>query len=353
LGEQRKFSANFLVIMSDKRHQLSILDQWASASGQVSRSDERLTEIAEWINWEPLYAVGRRIDKTGPQGGQPRKPVRWMIRGLFLQHLYQLSDPQLEDQLIDRLSFRRFAGLPLDQKVPDFSTFWRFREALAGEGLDEQLFVEINRQLEAKGLILKRGTVVDATIIESSGRPLSDAKREELEASPSSQIDTDANATQKGGTHYFGYKGHIGVDVGSKLIRNLSFTKASPHDSTQLEELLAGDERAIFGDKAYPSNDLKIRCREQGIYYGILEKAYRNNPLSEAQKARNKRNRRVRRYVEHPFGAIKDRYGMRVATAKTKLRNKARFIMSAICWNIERSIRWAKTKPNLAGASAP
>lgn len=337
----------------DKRHQLSILDQWASQSGQVSRSTERLAEIAEWINWDPLYEIGRRIDKTGPQGGQPRKPVRWMIRGLFLQHLYQLSDPQLEDQLIDRLSFRRFAGLPLDQKVPDFSTFWRFREALAEQGLVEELFTQITRQLEDKGLILKRGTVVDATIIESANRPLSDEKRQELAEDPSVQIDTDADATQKGGTHYFGYKGHIGVDVGSKLIRQVSFTKASPHDSTQIEKLLSGDERALFGDKAYPSKDFKIQCREEGIYYGILEKAYRNTPLSDSQKARNERNRRVRRYVEHPFGAIKQRYGMGLAKAKTKLRNKARFIMSAICWNIERSLVWSKKQQKVTPASAP
>jgi IS5 family transposase len=338
--------------MSDKRHQLSILDQWATQSGQVSRSTERLSEIADWIDWAPLYGVGRRIDKTGPQGGQPRKPVRWMIRGLFLQHLYQLSDPQLEDQLIDRLSFRRFAGLPLDQRVPDFTTFWRFREALAEEGLIGELFAEITRQLEAKGLILKRGTVVDASIIESAGRPLSEDRRNQLEQNPSPQIDTDADSTKKGGTYYFGYKGHIGVDVGSKLIRRLSFTEASPHDSTQLEPLLSGDERAIFGDKAYPSKELKVRCRREGIYYGVLDKAYRNRSLSGSQKARNGRNRRVRRYVEHPFAAIKDRYGLRVARAKTKLRNKARFIMGAICWNIERSISWAKKDPDLTGANA-
>lgn len=338
--------------MSDKRHQLSILDQWATQSGQVSRSTERLAEIDEWIDWDPLYEIGRRIDKTGPQGGQPRKPVRWMIRGLFLQHLYQLSDPQLEDQLIDRLSFRRFAGLPLDQKVPDFSTCWRFREELTAEGHLEDLFGEVTRQLEAKGLILKRGTVVDASIIESAGRPLSDDKRRELEEQPSTQIDTDADATQKGGTHYFGYKGHIGVDVGSKLIRTLSFTKASPHDSTQLETLLSGDERAIFGDKAYPCKDLKVRCREQGIYYGILDKAYRNSPLSASQKARNERHRRVRRYGEHPFSAIKQRYGMAAATAKTKMRNKAQFIMAAICWNIERGISWAKKAWKITPAAA-
>ena len=337
------FSPKWNFVMSDKRHQLSILDQWASGSGQVSRSTERLAEIAEWIDWDPLYEIGRKIDKTGPQGGQPRKPVRWMIRGLFLQHLYQLSDPQLED----RLSFRRFAGLPLDQKVPDFTTFWRFREALAEAGHLEDLFAEVTRQLTDKGLILRRGTVVDATIIESGNRPLSDDKRRELESEPSAQIDTDADSVRKGGTHYFGYKGHIGMDVGSKLIRRLSFTKASPHDSTQLQELLSGDERAIFGDKAYPSKELKTSCRQEGIYYGILEKAYRNTPLSSAQKARNRRNRQVRRYVEHPFAAIKQRYGMAVATAKTKVRNKARFILAAICWNIERSISWAGQDPKI------
>jgi len=183
--------------MSDKRQQLSILDQWASQSGQVSRSTERLSEIAEWIDWEPLYAVGRRLDKTGPQGGQPRKPVKWMIRGLFLQRLYQLSDPQLEDQLIDRLSFRRFAGLPLDQKVPDFTTFWRFREQLAAEGYIDELFSCITRQLEAKGLILKRGTVVDAALIASAGRPLGEDKRQALAQDPSPQIDTDADSPRR------------------------------------------------------------------------------------------------------------------------------------------------------------
>src|SRR5699024_1007793 len=144
-------------------------------------------------------------------------------------------------------------------------------------------------------------TLVDATIIESSTRPLSTDRRESLAEEPSAQIDTDADSTLKGGSWHFGYKGHIGVDVGSKLIRTLSFTPASPHDSTQLEALLSGDEQAIFGDKAYGSKSFKIQCRQEDIYYGILDKAYRNTPLSSAQKARNTRNRQLRRYVEHPF----------------------------------------------------
>jgi len=119
-----------------------------------------------------------------------------------------------------------------------------------------------------------------------------------------------------------------------------------------LEGLLSGDERAIFGDKAYPSKDLKIRCRQEGIYYGILEKAYRNTPLSGSQKARNGRHRRVRRYGEHPFAAIKGRYGLGAATVKTKLGNKARFVLAALCWNIERSISWVKSDSPLLPAAA-
>src|SRR5699024_2375233 len=169
--------------------------------------------------------------------------------------------------------------------------------ATGKRGLVEKLFDQITGQLEDKGLILKRGTVVDATIINSSNRPLSTDKREELEEEPSSQIDTEADSTKKNGTWHFGYKGHIDVDVGSKLIRTLRFTGASLHDSTQFEDLLSGDERAIFGDKVYPSKELKQKCRKESSYYGVLDKAYRNTPFSRAQQAWNNRNRRVRRYV--------------------------------------------------------
>lgn len=334
----------------DKRDQLSILDQLASQSGQISRSTKRLQAIAEWIDWQPLYEIGRRIDKTGPKGGQPRKPARWMIRGLFLKHLYQLSDPQLEDQLIDRLSFRRFVGLPLEQRVPDFTTFWRFQEALAQEGLVEKLFEEINRQLEDQGLLLKQGTVVDATIINSSSRPLSDKKRKALETEPSTQIDSDADATYKGGTWYFGYKGHIGMDAGSKLIRRVRFSPASTHDSQLLEELISEDERSLFGDKAYSNDSVKHQARQSGWYYGILDKAKKNQSLSASQKKRNTRHRRVRRQVEHAFSSIKDRYGMRLAHCKNKLRNQSQFIMKTICWNIERSMRFAQKELKISPA---
>jgi len=173
-----------------------------------------------------------------------------MIKATFLQSLFSLSDPRLEDQLIDRLSFQRFVGIKLVQEIPDFANFWRFKEALSSHNLDQRIFDLITQQLEAKGLMVKKGTIVDASILPCSGRPLSDKKRKELTEKPSPQIDTDARSTKKGGWYYFGYKGHIGVDVESKLIRKATFIPANVHESTQTEKLISYDEKALFGDKA-------------------------------------------------------------------------------------------------------
>lgn len=139
------------------------------------------------------------------------------------------------------------------------------------------------------------------------------------------------------------------MDIASRLIWQLTFTSASVHDKTQLEELLSDDERSVFADKAYAGKEFKRKCRKKDTYYGILDKAYRNRPLSGSQQKRNDRHRRVRRYGEHPFAGLKNRYGAGIAGAKTKLRNKAKFIISAICWNIEQGIRWANRQQKKPG----
>lgn len=337
--------------MSDP-NQLSIADHIANSNSQTSRSSERLEDIDGAIDWEPLYHLARQVDQTSPEkGGRPRKPARWMVRALFLKHSYGLSDPELEDQLIDRLSFRKFVGLPLDQPVPDFTTFWNFQEDLIAQGLIDEMFTEINRQLEQQGLMIKQGTIVDAAIVESSNRPLSDEKREEQARHPSSQIDTDAHSTKKGGEWHFGYKGHIGMDATSKLIRKAAWTPANRHDSQLLAGLLTGNERGIFADKAYSNEGVKKQAREDGWFYGILDKAKKNEALSRSQKKRNKTLQRIRCQVEHAFAAMKQQYGLAVAKAKTKLRNRAHFLMGCMCWNIERSLRLSPGG-NLASAAA-
>ena len=185
---------------------------------------------------------------------------------------------------------------------------------------------------------------MDATIIESTNRPLSKQKRAKQEESPSAQIDTDADSTVKTGKKHFGYKGHIGQDVGSGLIRKRSFTSARPHDSKQKEDLWSGDEQAVFGDSAYakgiPSDSKqseKRAARQMDIYYGILDKATRRGQLSNKQKKRNKKQSAIRCKVEHPFAYMKGKLNYRVAAAKNLLRNSLRFDMNCIMYNIMRA----------------
>ena len=243
----------------------------------------------------------------------------------------------MEDQVNDRLSFQHFAGIDYTTTVADFTTIWRFKEALIREELMDKLFTLIVSFIEERGLLLKKGTCVDATIIQSTTKPLSKQGREALEKKPSSQIDTDADSTSKSGKKYFGYKGHIGTDVDTKLIRKRRFTSARPHDSTQKDHLLSGDEKAIFGDSAYGNKADKQKARKAGVYYGVLDKATRSKKLSSSQKKRNKKKSKVRNQVEHPFAYIKEKLNYQKAVAKNLSRNALRFDFNCMLYNIFRA----------------
>lgn len=178
--------------------QLGLADHLLNSRRKQSKMLSKLSKIDELVDWERVVDKVAVIYKTkSGKGGRPRKNPMWMIKAIFLQYLFNLSDPQLEDQLIDRLSFQRFSGIKLDQHIPDFTTFWRFKEALIEHHLDQKIFDEINTQIEDRGLLVKKGTIVDASIIEPTNRPLSQQKREQLQNKPSSQIDTDATSSKK------------------------------------------------------------------------------------------------------------------------------------------------------------
>ena len=270
---------------------------------------------------------------------------------LFLQNAFNLSDEELEDQLIDRMSFQQFTGLSYNEEIPDFTTIWHFKEALIKQQLMDKIFAAIDLQIEKHGLILRKGTMVDAIIIESGNRPLSKKKREELAEKPSSQIDTEAKSTVKNGKKYFGYKGHIGVDVESKIIRKRTFTAANVHDSQELENVLSKDEKSVWADKAYVDQERKAEFRKDGIYCGILDRATRRRKLSTKQQKRNKQKSKVRASVEHVFGYLKKKLKVTEMGAKTKLRNALRFDMWCIIYNINRAswlLRKQKAKLNCA-----
>lgn len=319
-------------------HQLTLAENIFSNRNKISRVVITLNKIKILVDWDKLEADISVIDKTHQGvGGRPRIPLQWMLRMLFIQNLYNLSDPELEDQLIDRKSFQDFVGIHQGVEIPDFSSLWRFKESLVQHELGNKLFDTINSELEKKGLFVKKGTAVDATLLQSTTRPLSKTKREELVQTPSAQIDTDATSTEKAGKKYFGYKGHIGVDVESKLIRKQTYTSASPHDSTEFENLLSGDEKGIWGDSAYISKDKKRAARFLGIYFGVLDRGVRGHALSNKQKKNNRKKSAVRAVVEHPFAFMKTKLHLLKATAKNMERNALRFTMNCINYNLLRA----------------
>jgi len=318
--------------------QITIADYIINQTRKSTRIEKKLAEIDSFVSWDRILSIISEIDKTGTEkGGRPRKELRMMVKILFIQYLYNFSDPELEDQLNDRLSFQRFVGIGFNLTIPDYTTIWRFKESLINEKIYDKIFEEIVNQIDNKGLILKKGTIVDATIMQSSNKPLSKSKREELEKNPSSQIDTDAKSTEKRGKKYFGHKGHIGLDVGSKIIRKKKMTPASVHDIKVKEELFSQDEQGIFGDKAYYKDEDKRKARKEGTYYGILDKAKKGKKLSMKQKKRNDKLSKVRAVVEHPFAFMKEKLNYEKAQAKNLVRNDLRFTMNCIIYNVFRA----------------
>lgn len=318
--------------------QLSFADIEIEGSRKPSRILEKLEKINRIVQWDEILEIVKVTDRTSKQtGGAPHKDLLVKVKMLFLQHLYNLSDPELEDQVNDRLSFQKFLGIDFRTTIPDFSTIWRFRERLIEKQLNDKLFEKILSYIDSRGLILKKGTIIDASILSSSNKPLSKDRREELNEEPSTQIDTDADSTEKRGKKYFGYKCHIGIDMGSKIIRKRKFTSARPHDSQAKEDLIVGDEKAIFGDSAYSNKEDKSKARKEGIYYGVLDKATRSKKLSNKQKKNNKNKSKIRSSVEHPFGYIKEKLEYNNARAKNIKRNGFRFDMNCIIYNIMRS----------------
>ena len=218
---------------------------------------DRLGRIEGLLDWQ---RIDRLLDAINAERrGRRGYPPLCMLKALLLAQWHDLSDPGLEDALADRLSFRRFCGFPLDEETPDETSFVRFRAKLRDLGLYEKLFAEVNRQLEAKGLMVKTGTLVDATIIDARARP---PRHKEGEVSA---VDPDAGFTKKHGRTYFGYKLHIGVDAGSELIRALETSSADLHDGEAFGALVTGDEGKVYGDKAYGSQKNRDFLSRMGI----------------------------------------------------------------------------------------
>ena len=315
-----------------------IVGQLGFADGLVSSANETMLDrIAAAVDWEPLAALVGSRSGNGP--GSPSYPGVVMLRCLLLGIWHDLSDPALERAIADRLSFRRFAGLSLQDQVPDHSTLWRFRTELTADGLMERVFAEIVRQLDAKGLIVKRGTLIDASLVAAAARPPRKTTDEEIDRVAKSSPDPDARWGRKGHKSVFGYKIHIGVDQDHTIIRRVELTNASVTDTEPADALICGDERAVYGDQAYYTHARHARLTAAGIKDRLMHRPNKHHPeLPARHKRRNRLIGRVRAAVERPFAVFKERYGLRRMRFFTLTRNKVHVMLACCAYNLRRAV---------------
>jgi IS5 family transposase len=284
---------------------------WQS-KGKITRRERFLAEMDAVIPWSPLVSLIEPHYPKAGNGTQP-KPLEQMLRIYFMQNWFNLSDPQAEDSLYDIESMRRFAGIELHgHDIPDESTILRFRHLLEQHRLTEQIFAQIRSLLEEKRLLLKSGTIVDATIIAA---PPSTKNIE-------GQRDPEMHQTKKGKDWHFGMKAHIGTDRRG-IVHSLSTTAANVHDSTQMAKLLHGDEREVFGDQAYWNESHRRSALAKGIRYRINRRPSRT-PLTPYQRFINRRRSAARARVEHAFHVVKRLWGFNKVRYRGLAKNTAR-----------------------------
>jgi IS5 family transposase len=281
--------------------------------GKVTRRERFLAEMDGVVPWQRLVAlIAPHYPKPGR--GRPPVPLERMLRLYFVQQWFDLSDPQAEDAVYDIESIRRFVGVELgDEAVPDETTILHFRHLLERHQLTEQIFAAVRALLEERRLLLKAGTIVDATII-SAPSSTKNAKQER---------DPEMRQTRKGNQWYFGMKVHVGTDPRG-VVHSLTTTHAAEADINQLPELLHGAEETLYGDRAYWSESLRRECAQHGIRYRVNRRGTRTRPLSEHWKRINRSRSRVRARGEHAFHVVKRLWGFAKVRYRGLAKNTAR-----------------------------
>lgn len=294
-----------------------------------TKKKEFLTQIERIVPWKEWLCLIQPCYYKGERGNKPY-PLETMLRLYLLQNLYDLSDEATVTEVIDSRAFSDFCGIDSSNQVPDGDTLGRFRNLLLKNGLQEKLFSQVVAALMERGLILKKGTIVDSTIISAP----SSTKNKEKKRDP------DAHQVKKGNTWHFGYKAHIGVDRDSGLVHTVEATAANVHDATETSKLLTGDEDEVYGDSGYlgaeKRGDAIIRNRAgRKIKYRINRRPSQVKKLSKsgqyaAKKAEHTKSS-VRAKVEHVFGVVKRQLRFRKTRYRGLEKQRAKFnIMFAL-----------------------
>lgn len=284
---------------------------------KLSKLGDALEVMERHVDFAALAA---EVDQAAPRpgrerGGRPPFPTEVMVRILLIQQLFNLSDEQMEFQLLDRLSFQRFAGLRHSSQIPDRTTIWTFKERLIKAGASESVFEAVNRQLAKHGYIARGGQMIDASIVQAPRQSLSKEEKELVgegampitwKPAQRRQKDTDARWTKKHGKAYFGYKVSVNADKRYKLVRRIKVSTASAHDTLHFEDVLdlSNTSRNILADKGYVDGEREDRLSKQGWRIHIQRKGTKDKPISETQQRRNHRIAKTRARVEHVFAGL-------------------------------------------------
>ena len=304
--------------------QLGLLDGLMIATP----TNDFLERLDRTLAWQPLEKALQAMSPA-TTGRPPCAPLV-LFKMSLLQHCYGLSDPQCEELVSDRLSWRRFVGLGLQDAVPDETTLVRFRQRLREHGLHEKLLGLVNRQLQAQGLILKTCPLVDATLLQAARR--APAKPDKTGG------DADARYTVKHGQPHYGYKAHVAVDETHTLIRQVTLTAANVHDRQEFETVVKGDEAMVLADKAYWSQARSQWCGRPKVANGILRKPSRGQKLRPATVRVNRLFRSIRCKIEKVFGWWKRSAGYRRVRYLGLARNRLKLEFKSIGWNLKRLV---------------
>jgi transposase, IS5 family len=309
------------------------------AVAETGTAQTSLDAIGVRIDWPRLAKLLEGL-RNRHSPGRPAYEGLVMFKALLLQALYGLSDRELEEALRDRLSFRRFVGLSLSESVPDHTVLCRFRGLLGQDGLLDRLFAELDRQLDQAGLILRKGTLLDATIIETT------AARPPLGSDKAKAQDPEARFVRKAGhaRSFYGYKAHVAVDQGSGVVRKVITTPANVHDTHPADALVCGDEKAVYGDSGYMRRARSQALRAMGIKPRLIKRTGGNRPpLTAWQLKLNKLIARRRAAVETTFATWKRRMGLTRIRYRGLAKATTQVLLTAIVFNMQRWVRLMPT----------
>ena len=297
------------------------LGQLSLADGLVKGAQNFLSEADALIDWNRIEQELEGIYSASV--GRPSYPLLTLFKAMLLQQWYGLSDPRTEEAITDSISFRRFAGLSLSDSVPDHSTLSRFRAQLGNRF--QRLLEAFNAQLAERGLIIRQGTLIDASFVQSSSR--------------NRRVDSEAGSY--GGQkqdNVSGYKAHTAVDQFSGLVRRVIVTPANINDTTPADDLILGDEAAVYADKAYDSQQRRKGLEQRGVFAGLMHRAHKHQPLSAEQKSFNDMIKRLRAPVERTFGILKLHYRLRRTRYIGLARTAVQIHLACIAMNLKRAL---------------